>query len=276
MKFKVPATSANLGLGFDCMGLALELYDYFEIEKAERWELLGFYGSISIDENLFVTAYRKASEYKGYKEDPLKVILEDDIPISRGLGSSAALIVGGIYAFNIKHDNVLSRGEMLQIATEIEGHPDNVAPAIYGGLCVVKDDHLLRIDVDERWNFGIWIIDEKVSTSEARKVVPFEYSRDDVINNVSCVVLSIDALKNFNTDNISLIMEDRIHEPFRKKLIPGFEKRKEYALSIGAKAFIISGSGSTCLSISDKSLDVQLKDVVYKEVKVNKEGVINV
>lgn len=275
MKYCVPATSANLGLGFDCMGLALDLYNCFEIDKSEKWILEGFDESISIEDNLFVEAYCKALDYKNIKRDCLSVKLEANVPVSRGLGSSATMIVGGIYAASIMHDNCLSREEMLKLATEMEGHPDNVAPAIYGGLCIVKDEHLLRLEVSDKWFFGVWVIDEKISTGEARKVVPLDYPRNDIINNVSCALLAVDALVNFNKENISLIMEDRVHEPYRKKLIPGFEERKEYALSLGADAFIISGSGSTCLSIADKSLDVRLENVDYKEVKVNKGGIIN-
>ena len=275
MKFGVPATSANLGIGFDCMGLALDIYNYFEVDKSDKWNLSGFDESVSVEDNLFVIAYNSALDYKGIEKDCLSVKLDAYVPMSRGLGSSATMIVGGIYAASILHDNCLSKKEMLDLASEMEGHPDNVAPAIYGGLCIVKDGHMLQIDVDERWKFGVWIIDEKVSTHEARKVVPLTYERKDMVCNVASALLAIDALKNFNKENIGLIMEDKIHEPYRKKLIPGFEERKQYALSKGASAFIISGSGSTCLSISEHNLVVDLKDVVYKEVKVNTGGIKN-
>ena len=271
IKYKVPATSANLGIGFDCLGIALSLYDYFEIEESNKFILNGFIDN-NVKDNLFVKAYKKACRYKKDKATPLKVNLKADVPISRGLGSSSCMIVGGIFAYNILHNNCLSKKEMLELATAIEGHPDNVAPCIYGGLCVSSDNKTALLKVSNKWHFGIWIPSCEVKTSEARKVLPTTYSREDVVSNIANALKGIKALETFDLDNISSLNKDKIHEPYRKALIKDFKKYEKLAYQNGAKAFLISGSGSTCLSISDKDLLIN-ESINYRNVKVDHKGV---
>lgn len=275
LRYKVPATSANLGIGFDTLGIAFNIYDRFEVEKADRWQFSGFLEEHANVNNLFVKAYKKACAYKKDKAVPLKVELKADVPSSRGLGSSSCLIVGGIYAYSALNGNCLTNEEMLKIATSIEGHPDNVAPAIYGGLCVAGNDRVLRLKVSDKWHFGLWIPDYEVKTSEARKVLKDEIERKDAVSNISASLIAVDALTHFNKENIGIIMNDSIHEPYRRKLIKNFAKLKKLALDKGALAFIISGSGSTCLSISDRKLDINVKGIDYREVKVDGLGVRN-
>lgn len=271
-KFKVPATSANLGIGFDCMGLALNLYDYFEVEKANKWELEGFLDN-NIKDNLFVNSYKKACLANKTKVTPLKVKLKADVPSSRGLGSSSCLIVGGIYAYSILNNNCLTKDQILELASKIEGHPDNVAPAIYGGLCVINKDKLLKLKVSPKWHLGLLIPDYEVKTSEARKVLKDAIKINDAVNNVSSALIALNALVKYKPENIGSIMNDTIHEPYRKSLIKNYDYLKKTSLKKGAKAFVISGSGSTCLVISDRSLNLSFKDIVYKEAKVDSKGV---
>ena len=271
IKYKVPATSANLGIGFDCLGIALSLYDYFEIEESDKFILDGFINN-DIKNNLFIKAYKKACRYKKDKVVPLKVKLKADVPISRGLGSSSCMIVGGIYAYNILHNNCLSKEEMLELATAIEGHPDNVAPCIYGGLCISSDNKTTLLKASNKWHFGIWIPPYEVKTSEARKVLPTSYSREDIVSNIANAIKGIKALETFDLDNISSLSKDKIHEPYRKTLIKDFKKYEKLAYQNGAKAFLISGSGSTCLSISDKDLIIN-ESIDYRNVKVDHKGV---
>ena len=271
IKYKVPATSANLGIGFDCLGIALSLYDYFEIEESDKFILDGFISN-DIKNNLFIESYKKACRYKKDKVVPLKVKLKADVPISRGLGSSSCMIVGGIYAYNILHNNCLSKKEMLELATAIEGHPDNVAPCIYGGLCISSDNKTTMLKVSNKWRFGIWIPPYEVKTSEARKVLPTSYSREDIVSNIANAIKGIKALETFDLDNISSLNKDKIHEPYRKTLIKDFKKYEKLAYQNGAKAFLISGSGSTCLSISDKDLIIN-ESIDYRNVKVDYKGV---
>lgn len=271
IKFKVPATSANLGIGFDCLGIALSLYDYFEIEESDKFIITGFVDN-NIKDNLFIKAYKKACKYKKDKVIPLRVNLKADVPISRGLGSSSCMIVGGIFAYSILHNNRLSKEEMLKLATALEGHPDNVAPCIYGGLCVSSDNKTTLLKVSNKWHFGIWIPPYEVKTSDARKVLPSSYSREDTVSNIANAIKGIKALETFDLEDISSLNKDKIHEPYRKALIKDFKKYEKLAYQNGAKAFLISGSGSTCLSISDKDLIID-EGINYKNVKVDHKGV---
>ncbi|MDO4500842.1 MAG: homoserine kinase [Erysipelotrichaceae bacterium] len=273
IKYKVPATSANLGIGFDCLGIALSLYDEFKVEESDKWELHGFINDEDVENNLFIHSYKEAAEYKQMEAKPLRVFVKDNVPCSRGLGSSSCLIVGGIYAFSALNNNCLSKEEMLEIATKIEGHPDNVAPAIFGGLCVANKDGLLKLKVSNKWNFGVCIFNYEVKTSEARKVLKDEIKRSDAVANISNAIMAVDALVNFNVENIKAITKDTIHEPYRKKLIKDFETCEKLAYGLGSKAFIISGSGSTCLSISDKPIDIKYPNMIYKQLKVDARGV---
>lgn len=274
-KFKVPATSANLGIGFDCMGMALNLYDYFEVEKSDKWYLEGFLDN-SIKNNLFVESYKKACQFNKTKIIPLRVKLKADVPSSRGLGSSSCLIVGGVYAYSILNNDCLTKDMIFNIARKIEGHPDNVAPAIYGGLCVINDNKLLKLKISNKWHFGLLIPNYEVKTADARKVLKDDIRINDAVNNVSSAIIALNALVKYKRDNINLIMNDKIHEPYRKSLIKNYDYLKRVSLKEGAKAFIISGSGSTCLTISDKVIDLNIKDIKYKKVKVDIKGVRNV
>ncbi len=270
-KYKVPATSANLGIGFDCLGIALSIYDYFEIEESDKFVLEGFIDNNPKD-NLFIEAYKKTCKVKKDKIIPLKVKLKANVPVSRGLGSSSCMIVGGIYAYNLLHNNCLSKEEMLKIATSIEGHPDNVAPCIYGGLCVSNDNKTTLLKVSNKWHFGVWIPPYEVKTSEARKVLPESLKISDVTSNIANALKGINALETFNLNNINCLCKDKIHEPYRKLLIKDFKKYEKIAYKAGAKAFLISGSGSTCLSISDKDLTID-KNINYQNVKIDTKGI---
>lgn len=275
-KYKVPATSANLGIGFDTLGIALNIYDYFEVEESDKYILKGFNDEIAIKDNLFIKAYKEACKYKKLKTKPIKVNLKSNAPISRGLGSSSCMIVGGIYACHLLNNNCLSKEEMLKIATKLEGHPDNVAPAIYGGLCASNSDTTIKLKVSTKWHFGVWIPPYEVKTSEARKVLKDNISRNDAVSNISNAIVGLNALETFNKENIKALCLDTIHEPYRRSLIKDYDTYKKLAYKNGALAFIISGSGSTCLSISDKPLNIKDKNINYKEVKVDTKGVRNV
>ena len=279
MKYKISATSANLGVGFDAMGIALNLYNEYEVDLSPSWEFFGFEERYSNEDNLFVRSYKKALKTYNLKDDCLKVSIKTNIPISRGLGSSSSLIVGGIVACDLIHNLHLNKDEIFRLARDIEGHPDNVAPCIYGGLCIINKDKVLKVDVDDRWYFKLFIPEDIVSTEKARAILPSSYSKDVISNNVSASLMAIDALKNFNQDNISLIMSDLVHEPYRKTLISKYESMKEYALNVGFKAFIISGSGSSCLGISERYIDTtnlpsKLSSIKVLDITINKEGII--
>lgn len=271
IKYKVPATSANLGIGFDCLGIALNIYDYFSVEYSDEFIVEGFINN-KIDNNLFIESYKKACVYKNDEIKPIIVICKANVPISRGLGSSSCMIVGGLYAYSILNNNCLSKKEMLDLATKIEGHPDNVAPCIYGGLCVNNGDETLKLKVSNKWHFGVWIPPYEVKTNQARKVLPNSYKRQDVVSNVANAIVGIKALETFDKNNIKYLSKDKIHEPYRRPLIKDFQTYEQTAYKNGALCFLISGSGSTCLSIADKDLVID-KNINFKNVKVDNKGV---
>lgn len=254
IKIQVPATSANIGIGFDCLSLAVQMYNTFSVEKSEKWVLEGF--DCKIEDNLFLKAYEYSCETMQVNADPCSVTLQSQIPLSRGLGSSASLIVAGLLAANELHENPLSKEELLSLATEMEGHPDNASAALYGNLCLSKKDRAQVFPMDPSLKLTLLIPDVTVSTHEARTILPQSYERSEVVTTLYGALSGFQALLNGNEETLADLMNDRIHEPYRKQLIPHFEEAKAWALAHGAKAFLISGSGSTCIAVSKGAMDL--------------------
>lgn len=254
IKIKVPATSANLGVGFDTLGVALNIYNTFYIEESEQLSIEGVDKKYQNRNNLFMIAFDRVNEkLNTFKNIKLKI--EAKIPIARGLGSSASLIVAGAVAANYLNDNKLTILEIFQICTAIEGHPDNIAPAIFGGLTssFMCDDvpYTKKIAVHKKYKFTLLIPDFEVSTSLARSVLPASYSKEDTVSNLSRIISLYLSLNDGDDSILKIANNDRIHEPYRKELIPDFDLLKQECLNKGAYTFMISGSGPTCLTISD-------------------------
>ena len=278
-----PATSANLGVGFDCLGIALDIQNIFYVEPSDSYVLEGVEEAYANEDNLFIQSYKKACAYLEVEEIPLHVIFESHVPISRGLGSSATLIVGGIIACFGIHKMEVDKLVVLQLASSIEGHPDNVAPCIYGGLCssykIEGGYETIHFPVDPSLLFTTFIPDFEVSTEQARSLLPREYNREDVVKNLSNILAVVKGFETGNISQIRLAEEDKIHEPYRRPLICGFHKLHNLFLEETEGVLLISGSGSTCLGISKKVWD---KQVLYDEfpkwnivdVKVNDTGVL--
>lgn len=255
IRIAVPATSANLGIGFDCLGIALDIYNYFEFEERDKWEFSGFEPQYENMDNLFVKAYLKAMDRIGKKAKPLYVGIKQNIPISRGLGSSAAMSIAGICAASMLNGASISKMDAIKLGTELEGHPDNAAPALLGNLSICSGDMIINRRISDKYFFQLWIPEYELRTEEARKVVPLTFERKEVVGNIGSALVGIDGLINGNDEQLIKLSEDNIHEPYRKKLIPDFETIKKYALRKGALAFMISGSGSTCISIHRYDFD---------------------
>ncbi len=252
IKFRVPATSANLGPGFDCLGLALTLYNTFEIEPSGELILENTEPRFCNPDNLFIRAFRKAGGTN------LRVRFDCSIPSSRGLGSSAAMIVGGMTAARLLGVPITS-DQLFELSAEMEGHPDNAAPCIYGGLtaCMIRSSgHYLsrKLPLSESFRFAVLIPDFEVSTHEARSILPDTYSRSTAAGNSAHAVLLTEA---FRTGDLELLKEaarDQLHEPYRSTLIPHFDELRELAEADTDGRLLISGSGSACLLISRRSL----------------------
>ena len=251
---KVNATSANLCVGFDVLGLALDIQNVFTFEKANDFEFVGFEKKYCVKENnLVYFSYAKVFEKLNKEIIPVRIGFSGDIPVSRGLGSSSSLIVGGVFAANYILGNPLSKRECFDICAEIEGHPDNVAPAIFGGLVAsykVDDKFYPNIyEVSEKLKFITVIPPFELSTEEARKVLPKELPYKDIVNNLSRIVNIPRAFQNGDLELINNLFVDKLHEPYRGPLIKGFDEIKKLCNSKGVVC-AISGSGSTMLLIS--------------------------
>lgn len=279
---KTPATSANVGVGFDCLGLALQLYNTFYVEPCNAYVLEGVEEKYANEENLFIQSYKKACQYLQVKELPLHIRFKADVPVSRGLGSSATLIVAGITACYAIHGMEIDKETILQIASAIEGHPDNVAPCIYGGLCAsyVTEDkyHTLPLQVYKDIHFTLAVPNFEVSTEKARELLPSSYARKDVVNNIACVLAVSKGMETGEMDKIVLAEKDTIHEPYRKPLIHGFDIFEKAFKQQTQGCVLISGSGSTILGISNTDCDIsvfqtKLPSWKFYAVPLDTEGV---
>ena len=258
MKFRIPASSANLGPGFDCFGIAWQCYNEIEfIPREEGLVISGCAEKYRNEDNLAYKAYHAAMTWAGQRESGLEIRFgRTDIPVSRGMGSSAALIVGGVVAANAIHGLELSGSELLAIATSVEGHPDNIAPALFGGFTVSAMDGIAAVTthfpISEKLFFTLLIPNFELSTELARSVLPEAVSRQDAIFNISRSALLIKALERGDRQLMRIALEDKLHQPYRTKLIQGFETAESAAKKLEAMGICISGAGSTLLCIADR------------------------
>ena len=264
---RVPATSANLGSGFDCTGIAFRKYDIFSFEKTNGTvEFENFDSAFSNENNLAYVAYKKVCDAVGADGFVKIKSIRTDIPITRGLGSSAALIVAGAYAANILTGQKLSPQEIFEICNLIEGHPDNIAPAIFGGLCtsIVADGKpkAQKYSVSDAICFTAIVPDFKVDTKIARGVLPRNISRDDAIFNMQRIALLPYAFERGCPDLIKLVTEDRLHESYRKPLFKNINQVERSAYECGAVSFTVSGAGPTCLAFSTTPIADKLNEKI--------------
>ena len=259
---RTPATSANVGPGFDTFGLALDLSNVFTVSLCDHDILKNTEERFNNENNLFLTSYRKGCEVIGV-HDHIRVSFQCDIPVSRGMGSSSSLIVGGLIAASALHDRALSRDQVFQLASEIEGHPDNVAPCIYGGMTAsAKDGNRFvctSFPIHMDWKFTVFIPDFEVSTEKARGILPDMYSRKDAAGNVASAAFMLKGLETGDLPLLKFGKRDAIHEPYRRTLLPFFDSLQNLFEHNTDGILLISGSGSTCIGISNRYLDENTK-----------------
>lgn len=251
---RVPATSANMGPGFDALGIALTLYADVRFEKADSdYFITGTDRRFCNRDNLVCVAYRAALAHMGIEDTGVRIHIDSTIPVSRGLGSSAAMLVAGALGAAALNGRKLSREELLEITNVLEGHPDNLAPAIWGGFTTALvhegKPYAKRCPVAEGLKLCAFIPDFMTNTHEAREALPKTVAHADAAYTVAHACTLINALREGDDAAIRLAVSDKLHEPYRKKLIPGFDEIKAAAEGAGCTAFFISGSGSTCMSI---------------------------
>ena len=270
---KVPATSANIGPGFDCLGLALPIYNTVTIEETVlpgtgiEINMISEEETPSIDEMIFDNIPRDESNivYKavemlynsiGQEPSELKINIQSQIPITRGLGSSAAVIVGGLMAANKLLGSPADEAALLSIATEVEGHPDNVAPAILGGFVLASqgDDGTItykKLNWPEEWDITVCIPDFELSTNIARSVLPQSVPLQDAVYNSKNLGMLIAAVETKDEQLMKVALHDKLHQPYRAKLVPGMEEIMEaFKHEDGVIGTVLSGAGPTMLVIS--------------------------
>ncbi|AXI26544.1 homoserine kinase [Gemella sp. ND 6198] len=255
VKVRVPATSANIGCGFDTLGVALTLYATFDFEIIESGvEFVGFEERFANEKNLVYVTLQTVLRKLEKTISGVRISIQNDVPISRGLGSSSTCVVAGIYGAYLLTNTRLDKQEIFTIANEIEGHPDNVSPAIFGSLsssCTTDDKEAVTVKykVDERFNFLALIPDFETSTEQARKVMPEKISLKDAIYSLSRLGSVIKAFETYNLTLLNKVMGNKIHEPYRKRIIHEYQEVKEICEKVDSKGFFISGSGSTLMNI---------------------------
>ena len=261
----VPATTANLGPGFDCLGAALDLNNRFAMRRieggGERFELIieGSEGSHlrGGPENLVYRAAQRVWKAAGLEPVALEARVRLAVPPARGLGSSATAIVAGLMGANALVGEPLSKEKLLELAIDIEGHPDNVVPSLLGGLCMTAKAasqrwRVVRCEWTPSVKAGVAIPSIRLSTSEARRAMPKAIPVGDAVVNLGALTLLLQGLRTGNGDLISDGMHDRLHEPYRWRLIKGGDEVKQAAMDAGAWGCAISGAGPSVLALCEE------------------------
>jgi len=254
---KVPATSANCGPGFDCLGVACTLYNTFTYEVIKSGlELLidgeGHDVLTATSNNLAFVSFFKVWNKITDQEIGLKIHMRNNIPLSRGLGSSSTAIVAGLVAANEMTGNTLTKDELVGMATEIEGHPDNVAPALLGGFTISymvdKIAHSFCFVPAKKFKLVAVVPEMPLSTARARAAIPSQVPHGDAVFNASRAALLIGSLMSGEYKYLPAALEDKLHQPYRAELIPGMHEAFAAAKAKGAYNAIISGAGSTLMA----------------------------
>ena len=259
VKVIVPATSANVGAGFDALGLALSMHNTVTLEESDRIDILASDGTL-IPTGTGNLVYRSAKAVFDQLGQPLKGIRirqENPIPMARGLGSSSACIVAGILGANALLGSPLTQRQMLTLATSIEGHPDNVAPAMLGGFVTsVYDEgqvYTVKKDIDEALAFAAFVPDFPLLTAKARAALPQMVSHKDAVYNLSRAALATAAFCDGDYELLGVATKDALHQSYRLPLIPGGDELFDFALDLGALAVYISGAGPTIMAVVRRS-----------------------
>jgi homoserine kinase len=257
----VPATTANLGPGFDCIGAALTLYNKFKFTSYNQTGVkITVTGSeaeqVKTDENnLLYQAFVKLYQHLRQTPPPVHVEIELAVPLARGLGSSATAIVGGLLGANLLAGEPLTKLQVMELAIAMEGHPDNVVPALMGGCRLAASTDAGWEICDIPWHEDVIpvvaIPDFELSTQKARLVLPERVSRADAIFNTAHLGLLLRGLETGRKDWLQAALQDRLHQPYRKALIKGYSAVQEAALAAGACGVVISGAGPTLLALTD-------------------------
>ncbi len=261
IRVAAPATTANLGPGYDCLGMALDIWNTIEVERlpgdAAPFVTVSGEGEGELEngaENLVYRSMEFLYRELGEQVPPVKVRCVNEIPLARGLGSSAAAIAGGLAAANALSGGGFSSRDLLEMAATIEGHPDNVAAAVMGGLQLVVTDestlYTIPVSVPAAIHAVLFIPQNRIATVDARAVLPQQLTVADAVHNMSRVGLLVAGMATNHPEYLDVATQDRLHQPFRQPLFPAMKLLMKAARDAGALGAFLSGSGSTVLALA--------------------------
>lgn len=271
MRVTVPATSANLGPGFDTLGLALKMKNQVTIRPAKFHSVSlkgeGANNPVLKDNNMFISIFNDFYNNLAQKKRAFRFEFENQIPLSRGLGSSSAVIVSAIASAYAVEEIKISKDKLLNLALAYENHPDNIAPAVMGGFNVstVQDNEVVYINksIPKSLSAVVVVPNRPISTHMSRKTLPYKYSKEDAIFNVSHSSLLTAAFMTENWDMLKVASKDKFHQKYRMKQMPELFDVQKRALNAGALMSTLSGSGSTLFSLcyfeDAKKIEKELK-----------------
>lgn len=280
----VPATSANLGPGFDCLGLALDFGNRLTVSRSDSFSITctgeGASSLPRTRENRVYQGIRAVFERLGRPLPRLSLHCENDVPLMRGLGSSAAAAVAGLVAGNLLCDRALDGEELLQMAAAIEGHADNVAPALFGGCqIVVNQEGRFRhapVPLGVSFELVLFIPAFPMSTSEGRAILPRQVSRRDAIFNIARASLLVASLATGNLEHLDIATDDRLHQPARRALFPAMAGIIDAAKQSGARGAFLSGAGSTIAAVSTGQSEAIGRGMYAAAAGANVSGTIRI
>jgi homoserine kinase len=277
VKVKAPASSANIGPGFDVLGLALALHNTIELDFTDsdlKLTVTGE-GQGAVDrfplENLAIKSIVHFFELIGGEMPPLLVTMDNRIPLSRGLGSSAATIVGALTAANALTEAGWSRDRIFDAAAEIEGHADNVAAAVYGGLTIAyrhdEKYEARQCAVSERIGMVVLIPEFSLSTAKARAALPADVSRGEAVFNIGRACLLMESLLTGNVTDLSIALEDALHQPWRRALVKDYDQVLRVCADAGAAGAALSGAGPTMIAFYEKEKEADLRRALEASIE---------
>ena len=255
IRVTVPATSANMGSGYDSIGIALDLYNTFLMEECDTIDISSTNGDdVPTDENnLIYQCAKQVYDICGKPMHGLRIVEDCSIPQTRGLGSSSACTVAGILGANALLGNPLDQQNMLDLAASIEGHPDNSTPAILGGFCTALLEYgkvwSVRVPIADKVDFVAFIPNFELSTEKARAAIPKMIPHHDAVFNLARAALLTGSMVNGDLKNIGVAVGDCLHQPYRFKLIPQGEDVVRSAKGLGALGAFISGAGPSIIAV---------------------------
>ena len=293
VKVRVPATTANMGPGFDCLGMALDIWNtvVVEIDGVETADAASDANIVAVSgegmgslptgsDNLVYKSFRRVFDGIGKPVPPVRISCENEIPLGRGLGSSAAAVAGGLLAGSTFSGANLSRERLLELAAEIEGHPDNAAAVVMGGCRIVVSDGdrfiTDAVAIPNELKAVLFVPDVPMPTDEARGILPPTVDRQDAVFNIGRTALLVNALSSGNFEHLGIATEDMLHQPARQKIFFPMKNIFRAAMSAGALGVFLSGAGSSVLALArdrEYTIGYEMADAAMKS---GVEGAIKV